>query len=140
MWPFSTIKRLKREIEELKQLSSIAVKDLRFEYDAKINALEETHRAEITKIASTPIHETFTSGDKPRFIMTGEVDDNEDEGILMELNWNPSFVRSLKRAGVKGDTDDMIVHRWLTSIAVSIAKDIEQQDVEERGTQPLDLL
>ena len=58
----------------------------------------------------------------------------------MELNWNPSFVRSLKRAGVKGDTDDMIVHRWLTSIAVSIAKDIEQQDVEERGTQPLDLL
>lgn len=128
MWPFSTIKHLRNLVELHEQYV--------LDSQQTIQQLQD----QLAYQSKRPVHETFTDTGLPRFIMTGSVDQEEDQGVLMELNWNDAFVKSLQQSGVKGETDEMVVHRWLTSIAMSIAKDIETQDVEERGTQPLNLL
>lgn len=61
------------------------------------------------------------------------------DGIKFEMDWNQAFIDACKKAGIKGDNDELIVHKYLGIISrqvqlEEIAKDYVNKEGFEEGT------
>jgi hypothetical protein len=52
-------------------------------------------------------------------------------GFKIDLDWNDAFIAYLRQNGIKGQTDEIIVQKWLAFLYEDIVGRIEQDSVKE---------
>lgn len=89
MWPFKS-KKQKEELEQKKQAE-----------------LKELFKASIQEDRD----KRYKSNEPYVEVISSHYDD--DQGIQLRLDWNPAFIKYLKRHGIPGNSEDEIVSFWL---------------------------
>jgi len=50
-----------------------------------------------------------------------------NEGVKIELDWNPPFVDYLKASGIRAADDEQVVQKWVTLLLRDMADDMEEK-------------
>lgn len=67
---------------------------------------------------------------KPRVDLKAILHDPE-EGIKVDLDWNPEFITYLKQNGVTGADENQIIRRWLAHLSNDIVRDMDEESKVE---------
>lgn len=62
------------------------------------------------------------SSDTPYFEIVTEID-IDDKQTRYELDWNPAFIKELKSKGYVGATDQMLIQKWIETIASKLEEE-----------------
>jgi hypothetical protein len=119
-WKSKTTKRLEAQLEQLTSVLT-EVTSTKNTLEARLNTLEEAERERKARWSS----------DTPWVELIGDQLDNNNR-LQIELDWNPAFIRNLRENGFTGDTEDIIVQRWLGILTSQIVDRLEQHNIEER--------
>lgn len=92
MWPFKS-KKQKEELEQKKQ----------------------TELKELFKASIKEDREKRYNSNEP-FVEVISSHFDEEQGIQLRLDWNPAFIKYLKKHGVPGHNEDEIVACWLRGL------------------------
>lgn len=65
------------------------------------------------------------NGDTPYFDIVSEVEVDDDR-VKYEMDYNPAFVRRLRKLGISGKTEEEIVLKYIKTIAVQIEENLPE--------------
>jgi hypothetical protein len=88
-------------------------------------------RAPKEEVKLTPKELATKNGEPYVNIISIELDPNNIGSGSFELDWNDKFIINLIKAGYKkkeSDTDDIIVDRWMQTVARNIALEVYDQE------------
>lgn len=92
---------------------------------------EPKHRATKEEVKLTPKELATKNGEPYVNIISIELDPNNIGSGSFELDWNQKFIINLIKAGYKkkdNDTEDIIVDRWMQTVARNIALEVYDQE------------
>ena len=95
---------------------------------------EPKPRATKEEVKLTPKELATKNGEPYVNIISIELDPNNIGSGSFELDWNDKFIINLIKAGYKkkdNDTEDIIVDRWMQTVARNIALEVYDQEIAD---------
>jgi len=95
---------------------------------------EPKPRAPKEEVKLTPKELATKNGEPYVNIISIELDPNNIGSGSFELDWNDKFIINLIKAGYKkkdNDTEDIIVDRWMQTVARNIALEVYDQEIAD---------
>ena len=85
--------------------------------------IDSTHFSSKDKPAKKSKHEETVVDEEP-FVVVKSSKYDPLKGIHMELDWNTSFVKILRKNGYTGTTEEDVVSKWFASLSKQVADDM----------------
>lgn len=126
--------RKARQMEELsktdafkdliKQQAAELLEESKKEAEKKKSEAERVHREKVEKAEDTisALTDEMQESDKP-YVIVRSIGFDSRNGVQVQLDWNPAFIRYLKAGGIDGRNEDEIVRRWLAMLSHEIVQD-----------------
>ncbi len=78
-----------------------------------------------TKLSTWFKKKVRTVKDEPYITIKG-LEMATDGRLKVEMDWNPQFIRYLRKAGIQGRTEEEVISVWLNKVSAKVLLDIQE--------------
>ena len=110
--------------ELIKQQAADLLEESKKEAERKKDEAEREHQEKVEKAEDTisALTAEMVESETP-YVIVRSIGFDSRNGVQVQLDWNPAFIRYLKAGGIDGRNEDEIVRRWLAMLSHDIIQE-----------------